>query len=86
MEADSLLKDALRFVAVCRDVVSLPRESRIGGNSPPDNCALCCYRFDRLGFSMLRTCSGVLAVIGMVICLSIAAQAADTTLTLACRR
>jgi hypothetical protein len=37
------------------------------------------------GFFMLRTCSGVLAVIGMVTCLSITARAADEILTLACQ-
>ena len=39
----------------------------------------------RLGFSMLRTCSRVIALIAMVTCLSTTAQAADTTLMLACK-
>ena len=34
---------------------------------------------------MLRSCSGVIALIAMVTCLLMTAQAADTTLTLACQ-
>jgi len=36
------------------------------------------------GFSMLRTCLRVIALIAMVASLSMTAQAADSTLTLAC--
>jgi hypothetical protein len=40
----------------------------------------------RLGFPrMLRSCSRVISLIAIVACLSMTAQAADTTLTLACK-